>query len=238
MKPLNFRKLTADELEARVSTVTAKGCSVLIYKNARVDMAVLDETVGQMNWQRNHREEKGNLFCGIGIKDTDTGEWVWKWDCGSESYTEKEKGEASDSFKRAGFNWGIGRELYTCPFIWFRAGDVNIEEYNGKRTTRDHFDVKEIEYEGNKVSYLVVENTKTKKQFSWGMPAQAKANLSPDDMKRAQLKKLLMETNSDIGLFLTWCGREFKHEVKAVDVLEGHELDRAIAKVNQKGQNK
>lgn len=107
MKPLTFRKLTADELEARVSTVTAKGCSVLIYKNARVDMAVLDETVGQMNWQRNHREEKGNLFCGIGIKDTDTGEWVWKWDCGSESYTEKEKGEASDSFKRAGFNWGM-----------------------------------------------------------------------------------------------------------------------------------
>lgn len=107
MEKLTFRKLTADELEARVATVTAKGCSVLIYKNARVDMAVLDETVGPMNWQRSHREEKGNLFCGIGIRNEDTGEWVWKWDCGTESYTEKEKGEASDSFKRAGFNWGM-----------------------------------------------------------------------------------------------------------------------------------
>lgn len=177
MQNPKFRKLTADELEARVATVTPKGCSVLIYKNARVDMAVLDETVGAMNWQRQHREEKGNLFCGIGIRNDESGEWVWKWDCGTESYTEKEKGEASDSFKRAGFCWGIGRELYTCPFIWFRAGDVNLEERNGKPTTRDHFEVRAIEYEGNKVSYLVVEDTKTKKQFSWGMPAKTVTNV-------------------------------------------------------------
>lgn len=234
MTNLNFRKLTADELEARVATVTPKGCSVLIYKNARVDMAVLDETVGQMNWQRQHREEKGNLFCGIGIRDEATGEWVWKWDCGTESYTEKEKGEASDSFKRAGFNWGIGRELYTCPFIWFRAGDVNLEERNGKTTTRDHFEVKTIEYDGNRVSFLEVENTKTKKLFSWGMPAEATAQLSPLDRKRAELKKMLMTTNSDMTLFLTWCGREFKHPVGAVDELNENECDRAIAKVRQK----
>lgn len=168
-EPIKFRKLTADELEARVATVSEKGCSVLIYKNARVDMAVLDETVGPMNWQRNHREEKGNLFCGIGIYDEERGQWVWKWDCGAESFTEKEKGEASDSFKRAGFNWGIGRELYTCPFIWFNAADINMKQRNGKWTTYDHFNVTEIVYEGNKVSRLVVVNEKTGAQFAWSL---------------------------------------------------------------------
>lgn len=166
---IKFRKLTADELEARVATVSEKGCSVLIYKNARVDMAVLDETVGPMNWQRNHREEKGNLFCGIGIYDNERSQWVWKWDCGAESFTEKEKGEASDSFKRAGFNWGIGRELYTCPFIWFNAVDINMKQRNGKWTTYDHFKVTDIAYEDNKVSRLVVVNEKTGAQFAWSL---------------------------------------------------------------------
>ena len=168
-RDIKFRKLTAEELEARVATVSEKGCSVLIYKNARVDMAVLDETVGPMNWQRDHREEKGNLFCGIGIYDEERGQWVWKWDCGSESFTEKEKGEASDSFKRAGFNWGIGRELYTCPLIWFKAVDINMKQRNGKWTTYDHFNVAEIAYEGNKVSRLVVVDEKTGAQFAWSL---------------------------------------------------------------------
>lgn len=114
---MNFRPLQADEIEVRVGGVYKSGVTFLLYKNARVDMAILDETVGEMNWQRNHKEVKGNLYCGIGIAKG-AGEWVWKWDCGTESYTEKEKGEASDAFKRAGFNWGIGRELYTAPFIY------------------------------------------------------------------------------------------------------------------------
>ncbi len=235
---LNFRKLTADELEARVATVTQKGCSVLVYKNARVDMAVLDETVGPMNWQRNHREEKGNLFCGIGIKCEETGEWIWKWDCGTESNTEKEKGEASDSFKRAGFNWGIGRELYTCPFVWFRANQITLEEKNGRPTTRDHFTVNEIEYDGNKVSYLLITDDKTHEQFEWGTPRDAYEGMSPTDIKRGQLKALLMRTQSDTVLFLTWCGREFKREIKSVDELDDRELDRAIAKVRQKENKK
>lgn len=113
-----FRALKADEIDVRVGTVSAKGASLLLYKDARVDMTILDETVGEMNWQRDHKEVKGNLYCGIGIYCKPLDEWVWKWDCGVESNTEKEKGEASDSFKRAGFNWGIGRELYTSPFIF------------------------------------------------------------------------------------------------------------------------
>lgn len=130
---MNFRPLKADEIEVRVGGVYKSGVTFLLYKNARVDMAILDETVGEFNWQRDHKEVKGNLYCGIGIRDiTFDGacDWVWKWDCGTESYTEKEKGEASDSFKRAGFNWGIGRELYTAPFIYLPC--ATVQKPNGK----------------------------------------------------------------------------------------------------------
>ena len=113
---MKFRALKADEIDVRVGGVYKTGITLLLYKNARVDMQILDEAVGEYNWQRDHKEIKGNLYCGIGINSGC--EWVWKWDCGTESNTEKEKGEASDSFKRAGFNWGIGRELYTAPLIW------------------------------------------------------------------------------------------------------------------------
>lgn len=118
---MNFRALEAHEIDVRVGGVYKSGVTFLLYKNARVDMAILDETVGEMDWQRDHKEIKGNLYCGIGIWDEKKQQWIWKWDCGTESYTEKEKGEASDSFKRAGFNWGIGRELYTAPMIYLKC---------------------------------------------------------------------------------------------------------------------
>ena len=113
-----MRPLRADEIEVRVGQVYEKGVSMLLYKNARTDMQILDETFGQMNWQKDYKEIKGNLYCGIGIWDKEKKEWVWKWDCGTESNTEKEKGEASDAMKRSAVNTGIGRELYTAPFIW------------------------------------------------------------------------------------------------------------------------
>lgn len=117
-----FRLLTADEIEVKVKQVREKGAVALIYKTSRVDMDILDETVGAENWQSEFQEIKGNLYCGIGIKDETTQDWVWKWDCGIESRADGEgnekKGEASDAFKRAGVQWGIGRELYTSPFIF------------------------------------------------------------------------------------------------------------------------
>ena len=112
-----FRALTAQEIECRVGQISDDGFTLLLYKDARCDMNMLDEVVGSENWQREHKEVKGNLFCGVSIYDADKKEWVTKWDCGTESNTEKEKGEASDSFKRACVNWGIGRELYTAPVI-------------------------------------------------------------------------------------------------------------------------
>ena len=109
---LNFRTLTEPEIECRISTVKQNGISVLLYKDARCDMNILDETVGAENWQRTHELINGNLFCNVGINinykdDTVSPVWVWKQDVGTESYTEKEKGQASDFFKRACFNWGM-----------------------------------------------------------------------------------------------------------------------------------
>lgn len=154
-----FRLLRADEIDCRVATVSKKGCSLLLYKDARVDQNILDETVGPERWQRRHMVIDGNLYCEVGIKFD---EWVWKQDVGTESYTEKEKGQASDSFKRACFNWGIGRELYTAPFVWIDSGKVTIEERDGRYTTRDRFEVKSIGYDkdGN-INKLTVINSKT-----------------------------------------------------------------------------
>lgn len=102
-----FRTLTASEIEARVATVTKKGCSLLLYKNSRVDMNILDETFGNMNWKRSHQLIGDRLYCTIEIWDAEKQQWISKQDVGTESYTEKEKGQASDSFKRACFNVGM-----------------------------------------------------------------------------------------------------------------------------------
>lgn len=155
---MNFRKLKPSEIDLRVGTVTGKGVSFLLYKDARVDMTILDETVGAENWQRDHFELKGNLFCRVGIKCGD--EWVWKADCGTESRTEKEKGESSDSFKRACVCWGIGRELYTAPFIWvqlpkdFYEGDKLTKK---AQSTLNRFRVSEIGYnDKGEINKLVI----------------------------------------------------------------------------------
>lgn len=129
-----FRLLEKDEIDVRVGNVIKtqykEGANLLLYKNARVDMDILDETVGAENWTRGHQEIKGNLYCNVSIY---TGkEWVTKQDCGVESNTEKEKGEASDSFKRACVNWGIGRELYTSPNIFVEMETEQIER-GGKK---------------------------------------------------------------------------------------------------------
>ena len=119
---MKFRALTADDVEVRIATVKKSGVSLLLYKDARVDQNILDDTVGADNWQKKYEIIGGNLFCSVGIRtlheDSQEREWIWKQDVGVESYTEKEKGQASDARKRAGFAWGIGRELYTSPFIF------------------------------------------------------------------------------------------------------------------------
>ena len=173
---MNFRRLRADEIDCRISTCSAKGVSILLYKDARCDMNILDETVGAENWQRKHKIIDGNLYCSVGIYIPQMDMWVWKQDVGTESYTEKEKGQASDSFKRACFNWGIGRELYTSPFMWVGARDLaTLREVNGKYTCNDRFRVTRLEYDGNRICLVVILNEKTGAEISFGTPSTAAA---------------------------------------------------------------
>ena len=166
---MNFRLINENEIEVLVQQVTQKGAIALIYKDARVDQNILDETVEPYGWQRKHYELKGNIYCSVGIQNND-GEWVWKDDAGSESNTEAVKGEASDSFKRACFNWGIGRELYTSPFIWIAAEKMEIHEAGRtsqgkpKYATYDKFKVARIKYNDKReITGLAIANAKTGK---------------------------------------------------------------------------
>lgn len=164
-----MRLLTAGEIDCRIGNTTEKGASILLYKDARVDMRILDETYGSMNWQRRHEVVNGNLFCTIEVWDSEKGCWVSKQDVGTESFTEKEKGEASDSFKRAGFNWGIGRELYTAPFIWITTTSDDLDN-RGKIKTK--FFVREIAYnEQNEINHLVIVDGKGNARFTFGKNA-------------------------------------------------------------------
>ena len=161
---MEFRPLNASEIDVRVGQIyPERGVTFLLYKDARVDQNILDETVGAERWQREHYEVKGNMFCKVGIYFDDIG-WVWKSDCGTESYTEKEKGESSDAFKRACVNWGIGRELYTSPLLWVKASDLKKLSQNdkGKWECKDRLRCKYITVIDGKIEQLVIFNETTK----------------------------------------------------------------------------
>lgn len=167
-----FRLLKEDEIECKVKKVTQKGAILLLYKTARTDMDLLDESIGPEKWICDYKEIKGNLYCGIAVQTDNY--WVWKWDCGIESREDGEgnekKGEASDAFKRAGFKWGIGRELYTAPFIFIPADKMEIQDAGGGRfRTYDTFRVEKIAYdEKRNISGIAIINNKTNKRcFVW-----------------------------------------------------------------------
>jgi hypothetical protein len=159
-----FRTLEASEIDCRIATINQKGLTLLLYKDARVDQNILDETVGRLNWQRKHSRDNAN--CIVSIWDDEKKQWIEKEDTGTESFTEKEKGLASDSFKRACFNWGIGRELYTAPFIWVTAENANINQGgNGKFQCYDKFVVEQILYDKDRnIVALAIKNTTQNKR--------------------------------------------------------------------------
>lgn len=162
-----FRDLKAEEIECRVAQAKPNGVSLLLYKDARCDQSILDETVGPMNWQRHHNRDNAN--CVVSIWDEQKKQWIEKEDTGTESNTEAQKGLASDSFKRACFNWGIGRELYTAPFIWIKAEDCPGLKVEGQKAKCfDTFEVEKIVIEGKKIIAISIKNSKTKKRcFVW-----------------------------------------------------------------------
>lgn len=165
---MKFRTLCADEIECRVSAVKTSGISLLLYKNARADMNILDETVGAENWQRSHSRDNAN--CTVSIWDDQKKQWISKEDTGVESNADADKGKASDSFKRACVNWGIGRELYTAPFIWVPSNKCSITDSGRKDkyghtvlTCKDKFKVKFIDYDSKKrIISLIIENESLK----------------------------------------------------------------------------
>lgn len=163
--------LDINDVDFRIQSISKNGYAVILaYKNARVDMNRLDEVVGAHGWQKDYKIIDGNLFCGIAIK-TDN-EWIWKWDVGVESYAEKEKGQASDAFKRAGFCWGIGRELYDYPFIMVKLNDDEFTVENNKAKQTYNLKLKEwkwyVEFENGNVSYLGAKDQNKKVRFQHG----------------------------------------------------------------------
>lgn len=173
-----FRALEPNEIDVRVQQVKGTkngvGCVLLLYKDARCDMRILDETFTPFGWTREHKELKGNIYCGVTIEKD--GKKATKWDCGSESFTEKEKGEASDSFKRACFNWGVGRELYTSPFIWinlekgeyYEDGKDKYGKTKYKLGFKTKFKVFHIKVEDGIIKELGVADNNNKPRFKYG----------------------------------------------------------------------
>jgi len=192
------RLLKADEIECRVSVINEKGLSLLLYKDARVDQRILDETFGAFGWKRSHQSIDGNLYCTVEVLNKETGEWVAKQDVGTMGHTEKEKSQASDSFKRACFNWGIGRELYSAPFIWIPAGKASIQAKEGRDKEKhyycsDRFSVDAIAYnDSREICVLVVKNDKGQTVYEMKAKMDAgsrKENAGTERTKRQQKKE-------------------------------------------------
>ena len=231
---INFRLLRADEIDARVARASKKGVSLLLYKDARCDQNILDETVGPFNWQRTHSRDNAN--CTVSIWDPEKCQWIGKEDTGTESYMEREKGLASDSFKRACFNWGIGRELYTAPDIFIYAKDLDSLREDGNRwVCYDRFEVKSIEYDGRKITKVEIRNLNNGGVFPFGVTAADAAKVEEIRDKRigevkAQALRILMAQNdmSEAGV-MAKCGitdlADMTEEVHAYIVRKLSEAD-------------
>lgn len=210
MENKKIRLLMADEIECRIGTINEKGLSLLLYKDARADMKILDEVFGPNNWQRTHEVIGGNLYCNVQIYDEEKKQWISKMDVGTESYTEKEKGQASDSFKRACVSVGIGRELYTAPFIWIPGNKTSIQQRGDRYITYDKFKVRDIEYsEKREIIGLtifnqngtVVYSLKPSNSVSDGQMMQKQTDIAKDRIK--QINKELERTGVALDTVLS-----------------------------------
>lgn len=231
-----FRMLKTGEIECRVSTVSEKGCSLLLYKDARVDQNILDETFGIFGWQRSHQLIGDRLYCTVSIKNPETGEWISKQDVGVESYTEKEKGQASDAFKRACFNLGIGRELYTAPFIWIPADKVNIKKKDSSGfTTYDRFFVSDIGYDdsGNICHLVIYKTNPREKVYTFdGKAEQAtiEKNQKKITKKEAELMEKTLTENQKAWVLTTY-------KIKAISDLTGEQYATIMRELNKRSES-
>ena len=193
-----IRCLKPEEIEIRVQQVAEKGAQLLLYKDSRCDKRILDETFGIFGWKDRYEEIKGNLFCTISIYDDKKQQWVDKCDCGTESFSEKEKGEASDAFKRAGFNVGIGRELYTRIFYFANVPTKKNDKGKYDLVNKyEKFTVVEISTneETEKIEKIKIADSKGNIVFSYGytttLPKAEKKVDKPVEMITDEQIKLL-----------------------------------------------
>jgi len=201
-----IRTLRADEIDCRVSQIASNWLTLLLYKNARVDMDILDETFGVMNWKREHKRDNAN--CVVSIWNDEIKEWVSKEDTGTESFSEAEKGLASDSFKRACVNIGIGRELYTSPTIFIlprqdmiKKGYDNefFDKGNGKFDTKTRFYVEYIDYDENRrIKDLIIRDNKNNIRFS-ELTQETEKRLGEKNLKLRKLIELREEKDNDFS---------------------------------------
>lgn len=207
MNNLNIRLLRADEIECRVAMVKKTqygyGCSLLLYKDARCDMNILDEIFGPLGWERSHQVVNNSLFCTVSVFDEVHNRWINKQDVGTESNTEKEKGQASDSFKRACFNLGIGRELYTAPFIWVNLSESEVRALgNDKYSCYAKFIVTEVMYSEKKITGLKITDEKGNVRYTLNVPGEAidvskgKAKETDAENSKAAVKESAAQTEA------------------------------------------
>ena len=200
MEQKAIRLLRADEIECRIGTISEKGVSLLLYKDARADMKILDEIYGPLNWQRRHEMIGGSLYCTVSVWDDEKKQWVSKMDVGTESYTEKEKGQASDSFKRACVSLGIGRELYSAPFIWVPASKVQIQKKNDKFYCKESFHVDAITYSGlREIIGLSITNDRGETVFDWKLHVRGAGKKEADQEEQFR-KKAEKESTKTTGV--------------------------------------
>lgn len=192
--------MRSDDIEVRIQSCNSGGARLLLYKTARTDMDILDETFGMMNWQKSYQMIGNQLFCTIEIWDEDKKQWIKKQDVGVESNIEAEKGRASDSQKRAGFVVGIGRELYSSPEMFVYAKDLETFKANSKGgyVCYDKFIVQDIRYDDRKIAYVAIRNMETNKVIEFGRIPKTKPEGDYIDVKQtATLRGFLQSRNFD-----------------------------------------
>lgn len=210
-----IRALNAEEIEVRVHSINDFGngktkCQLLLYKDARVDMNILDETFGPMNWQRDHKEVKGVLYGGVGVWCEEKKQWIWKWDAGTESNAEAQKGESSDSFKRSNVNWGPGRELYSEGAkgidVWLNADEWKKNQKNKNVLTyKVNFKVGEIVTINGKIEKLVIVDQEGKTRYTYGVKTYKEPQQKLSQDKITTLENKIKAANSDKTALLKHC---------------------------------
>lgn len=206
MEIKKIRCLQPNEIEVRVQSVGEKGAQLLLYKDSRCDKRILDETFGILGWKDSYQEIKGNLFCTVSIWDDDKKQWVDKQDCGVESFSEKEKGQASDAFKRACFNVGIGRELYTRIFYYANVAtkyDASKKKYElaDKYMTFHVVEIKTNE-ETEKIEKIKIADNKDNIVFEYGYskPSSKKTTTKTDKEEPKQEEVAMIDAKQTKAL--------------------------------------